>query len=599
MRSDVPTVRAAGRPAPGWGSDAVAEAVSGLGLDFVALTPGSSYRGLHDSLVNYLGGRDPEIILCLHEEHAVALAHGWAKVTERPMAVALHSNVGLMHAAMALYNAYCDRVPMLVIGATGPVDASARRPWIDWIHTSADQGALVRGYVKWDDQPASVAAAVEAVYRANELTRAYPAAPVYVCLDVALQEAALDQPARVPGAGRFPVPPPPVPGPAAVAEAAALLAGARRPLILVGRVGRDPADWERRVAVAERLGARVLTDLKAGAGFPTRHPLHPVPPATFLPAAAGDLIRAADVLLSLDWVDLGGTLRQACGEAAAEARVISCSSDHVLHNGWSKDHFALPPVDLMIPAHPDLLVRDLHELLGDGQPGAAGDRPGGGWAGTAQAAAPGGGTAVAGDDREGIPLRRVAGCLARALAGRAACLVRLPLGWSGADLDVAGPLDYLGQDGGAGVGSGPGMVVGAALGLRESGRLAVGVLGDGDFLMGASALWTAAHYRLPLLIVVANNRSFFNDEIHQERIARQRGRPVENRWLGQQIRDPVPDLAALARSLGLSGYGPVEDLAELPAILEKAVGEAEHGSAVVVDVHVGTQGYPGGVSSTQ
>ena len=303
----------------------------------------------------------------------------------------------------------------------------------------------------------------------------------------------------------------------------------------------------------------------------------------------------ADVLLSLDWVDLGGTLRQACGEAGTGARVISCSSDHVLHNGWSKDHFALPPVDLMIPAHPDLLVRALHEQLGDGQPDAAGGRRGG-WA---AAVAPGTGVAVAGDDTDGMPLRRVANGLARALAGRAACLVRLPLGWSGADLEVTGPLDYLGQDGGAGVGSGPGMVVGAALALRESGRLTVGVLGDGDFLMGASALWTAAHYRLPLLIVVANNRSFFNDEIHQERIARQRGRPVENRWLGQQIRDPDPDLAMLARSLGLSGYGPVENPAELPAILEKAVGEAAHGSAVVVDVHVGTQGYPGGVSSKQ
>ena len=598
MRSDVPTVRAAGRPAPAWGSDAIAEAVSSLELGFVALTPGSSYRGLHDSLVNYLGGRDPEIILCLHEEHAVALAHGWGKVTERPMAVALHSNVGLMHAAMALYNAYCDRVPMLVIGATGPADASARRPWIDWIHTSADQGALVRGYMKWDDQPTSVAAAVEAVYRANGLTRAYPAAPVYVCLDVSLQEAALDQPVPVPGPARFPVPPPPVPAPEAAAEAAALLADAQRPLILVGRVGRDPAGWERRVSVAERLGARVITDLKVGAGFPTRHPLHPVPPATFLPAAAGELIRAADVLLSLDWVDLGGTLRQACGEAGPQARVISCSSDHVLHNGWSKDHFALPPVDLMIPAHPDLALRALHELLCDVRPGAAGDRPGGGWAGTTGAVAHKDAAAAAGDDPDGMPLRRVAGALAGALAGRPACLVRLPLGWSGADLNVADPLDYLGQDGGAGVGSGPGMVVGAALALRESGRLAVGVLGDGDFLMGASALWTAAHYRLPLLIVVANNRSFFNDEIHQERIARQRGRPVENRWLGQQIRDPVPDLAALARSRGLSGYGPVEDPAELPAMLEKAVSEARHGSAVVVDVHVGTQGYPGRVGSS-
>src|SRR5918911_3145612 len=150
-----------------------------LEVPFIALNPGASYRGLHDSLVNHLGNERPELVLCLHEEHAVAVAHGYAKVTERPLAVALHSNVGLMHATMALFNAFCDRVPMLVIGATGPVDATQRRPWIDWIHTAADQGALIRDYVKWDDQPASPAAAVEAVGRGHLLTCAAPPAPGY------------------------------------------------------------------------------------------------------------------------------------------------------------------------------------------------------------------------------------------------------------------------------------------------------------------------------------------------------------------------------------------------------------------------------------
>src|SRR5579884_3573173 len=155
-----PVAPPAGPPPLGWGSDAIAELLRRLELPYISLNPGSSYRGLHDSLVNYLGNERPRMIVCLHEEHAVAVAHGYAKVTGRPMAVALHSNVGLMHATMALYNAFCDRVPMLVIGATGPVDAARRRPWIDWIHTAADQGALVRNYVKWDDQPASVEAAL-------------------------------------------------------------------------------------------------------------------------------------------------------------------------------------------------------------------------------------------------------------------------------------------------------------------------------------------------------------------------------------------------------------------------------------------------------
>src|SRR3954468_15511687 len=175
-----------------WTSDAVADMLRALDLPYIALNPGASYRGLHDSLVNHLDNERPEIVVCLHEEHAVAVAHGYAKVTDRPMAAGLHANVGLMHATMALFNAFCDRVPLIAIGATGPVDAAARRPWIDWIHTAADQAALVRPYVKWDDQPASAAAAFEALARADRVTRSYPSAPVYVCLDAALQETALE-----------------------------------------------------------------------------------------------------------------------------------------------------------------------------------------------------------------------------------------------------------------------------------------------------------------------------------------------------------------------------------------------------------------------
>jgi thiamine pyrophosphate-dependent acetolactate synthase large subunit-like protein len=164
--------------------------------------------------------------------------------------------------------------------------------------------------------------------------------------------------------------------------------------------------------------------------------------------------------------------------------------------------------------------------------------------------------------------------------------VRVPLGWDGGDWVSAGPLDYLGQDGGAGLGSGPGMAVGAALALWDSERIALAVLGDGDFLMGATALWSAARYRLPVLVVVANNRTFLNDELHQERVARARSRPPENRWVGQRIADPDPDLAALARSLGLHGIGPVGARDELAAALERAVAAVADGASAVVDVRV-------------
>ncbi len=291
-----------------WGSDALAELLSRLDLRYIALVPGSSYRGLHDSLVNYNGNRDPRMLVCLHEEHAVAIAHGYAKVTGRPMAVAIHSNVGLMHATMAIYNAWCDRVPMLIVGATGPVDAARRRPWIDWIHTSADQGALIRPYVKWDDQPASVEAALDSFAQAYSITRAAPSAPVYVCLDVSLQEQRLPAPPAIPDVRRDRSPRSHGPDAEAVRTTLDFLGQARRPLFLFGRLSRDERDWDRRVALAERYGALVLSDLKNGAVFPTAHPLHPNPPGIFLPAASAGLIGGADLILSLDWTDLAGTL---------------------------------------------------------------------------------------------------------------------------------------------------------------------------------------------------------------------------------------------------------------------------------------------------
>src|SRR5262245_3548510 len=134
------------------------------------------------------------MLLCLHEEHAVAIAHGYAKVTGKPMAAAVHSNVGLMHATMAIFNAWCDRMPVIVFGATGPVDAAKRRPWIDWLHTTQDQAAMIRNFIKWDAQPASVAAAQEALLRANLIARTAPRGPVYINLDVGLQEQEVELP---------------------------------------------------------------------------------------------------------------------------------------------------------------------------------------------------------------------------------------------------------------------------------------------------------------------------------------------------------------------------------------------------------------------
>ena len=275
-----------------------------------------------------------------------------------------------MHASMAIYNAYCDRVPMLIIGATGPVDAARRRPWIDWIHTSGDQGALIRQYSKWDDQPASVEAALNSLARAYAITRQAPSAPTYVCLDVSLQEQPLT---RAAGDPRRPA------GPVAAAARArrrrgrghAASSSARRAArcSCSAASSRDEQDWDRRVALAERHGALVISDLKTGAAFPSAHPLHPNAPGLFLPAESAALIGDADLIISLDWIDLAGTISAAAAHGhPASARIVSCTTDAALHNGWSKDSFGYQPVDLSVPADPDLLVRALLETGGPAKP---------------------------------------------------------------------------------------------------------------------------------------------------------------------------------------------------------------------------------------
>jgi thiamine pyrophosphate-dependent acetolactate synthase large subunit-like protein len=557
-----------------WGSDAVALMLREIGLPYVALNPGASYRGLHDSLVNLLGNAEPQMLLCLHEEHAVAIAHGYAKVTGKPMGAIVHSNVGLMHATMAMFNAWCDRTPVVVLGATGPVDAAKRRPWIDWIHTAQDQGALVRNYTKWDDQPSSVPAAAESLLRAYRMATTPPCGPVYVCLDAGLQESRIGALPPLPQASRYRVPAPAAPDPAALIEAAGLLSNAQRPVIFAGRNNRSEASWQARIQLAEALGAVVLTDPKTGAAFPTAHRLHGPPAGNALGAEACALVREADVVLSLDWVDLAGALKTAWGNDPVGNTVILASLDHLIHNGWSMDYEGLPPADLHLPVEPDIAVSALLPLIEPRAPG---------WAGRALPAPVE--QPVLGNGETMSPLELAAG-LRDALRGRPTTLIRAPLAWAANTWEVAHPLDMLGGDGGGGIGGGPGMAVGAALGLAGSGRLPVAVLGDGDFLMGCTALWTAVHYRIPLLVVVSNNNSFFNDELHQDRMARQRGRPVANRWIGQRIADPEPDLATLARGQGAIGFGPIRRPDELSRALRAAIDSVEAGGVAVVDVRV-------------
>jgi len=555
-----------------WGSDPIAAMLRALEIPYISLVPGATYRGLHDSIVNYLGNRAPQMVLSIHEENAIAVAHGYAKVTDRMIAAAVHANIGLLRTPMAVYNAWCDRAPILMLGATGPWDATKRRPWIDWVHTSADQGGLIRNFTKWDNQPGSPAAAMEALLRASQIAQTAPKGPVYINLEVEMQEQKLDAMPPLPDVSRYPVPQATLPAPDLVAAAAKLLSNAKNLVILAGRCSRSLDGWRQRVALAEKLNAPVLTSIKIAAAFPTDHRLHPVPPFQSLLPEAKKLIAAADVILSLDWLDLAGTLKQTFGDSGSgsvPAKVIQVSCDAYSHRGWSSDHQGLPPMDLYLMCETDAAVPLLLDAV---KPRVA----------TAKL-----------PERVPLPpmpaevsLRGVGAALEAATRGIDVCYTRMPLGWSGAYTHFRHPLDYIGHDGGAGVGSGPGMTVGAGLALKGTGRIPIGVLGDGDFLMGNTAVWTAAHYQIPTLMVVCNNRSFYNDERHQGRMAKARGRPEENKWIGQHLTNPDVDIAGMARMMGGEGIGPVDKVPDVLPAIEKGLALAREGKVVVIDARV-------------
>jgi thiamine pyrophosphate-dependent acetolactate synthase large subunit-like protein len=563
-------VPSAGANAPGFGSDVAAEALHALDIPYIALNPGASYRGFHDSIVNYLGNEKPQMLLCLHEEAAVAIAHGYAKVTGKAMAAAVHSNVGLFHASMAMFNAWCDRMPVIVMGATGPVDAAKRRPWIDWIHTARDQGQIVRNFTKWDDQPASAAATREAILRAAWIANTTPCGPVYINLDADVQESKISGPLPDIDVARY-MPPAPTTAPQESIRAAAdILKKAKHVVIFSGRASRSEEAFNNRVALAESLNAQVVTDLKLGASFPTDHPLYAGSPRT-VAADTVDAMRDADVVLSLDWVDLAGGIKAA--GPMPSFKVIHASLDYRIHNGWSMDYQGLPPVDLLLSGDPDLVVKDLLAALGI-DPKAAASK-------TAK--------------RVDVPLpalsnelknEQIARALREVLGDRPTTLAHLPLSWDQEWYPFRHPLDFVGGDGGGGIGSGPGLAVGVALALKGTDRLPVAICGDGDFMMGVTAIWTAVHYRIPLLVIVANNRSFFNDELHQERVARMRNRPIENRWIGQRISDPDLDQATFARAQGAQGFGPVTEVGELAGVLREAIAAVDNGAVAVIDVRV-------------
>jgi thiamine pyrophosphate-dependent acetolactate synthase large subunit-like protein len=488
------------------------------GITYAACNPGATFRGLHDSIVNYGENTAPEMIQCCHEEISVALAHGYAKATGKPMAALIHNIVGLQHASMAIFNAWCDRVPLLALGATGPMDITQRRPWIDWIHTALVQGNLVRDYVKWDDQPHSVAGVPESFLRACRIAQTDPQGPVYVCYDAGIQEEVLHTTLPLPDPRRYAPPAPPQANPEALERAAELLLQAEQPVIIVDLLGRHPEAVGHLIQLAELLAIPVI-DRGGRFNFPNTHALD-------LTDAAAEILAAADVVLALDVLDLFGALgrvdkatRMFQSAITPQTTVIHITMGDLFGRSWASDYERLPAVDVAIAADTAVALPQLLTLCRTRLHTAATTRLQARaahlqrrhhalrqqWQQEAQAA------------RQQRPLAvpTVVAALWDVLKHEDWVLVNNAIGaWTRRLWDWPPLGGYLGTSGGAGLGYGMGAALGGVLAQREkgSGKLCVNLQADGDLLYTPSALWTAAHHRLPMLVIMFNNRTYYNSE---------------------------------------------------------------------------------------
>lgn len=555
------------------GSDAIVAHLIEAGIEQVAFNPGASFRGIHDSLVHTPGA--PAISLCMHEMVAVSMAQGYAKAAGKPMAALLHNVVGLQNASMAIYNAWCDRVPMLLLGGTGPKSKANRRPWIDWIHTASVQANIVRDFVKWDDEPHDMASVAESFARGLTAAKALPSGPVYLCYDVDLQEDPLPSGFVEQSIVQYAVPSPPAPAPADVDWLLERLRAAERPLILAGYVGESPAQFAALTALAEALGAPVL-DTGVRHAFPSGHRLNG--------SAVPGLVEEADAILALDVEELHGPLGARLG--ARDLTLLNVTLSTLKLRAWAHDYQPLAPAERQITASADLVVEALLQRLKADPLDAATVVTRAERAADRIAAARAGWSASARDaTADGVvPLERLIHELGSALRD-----VPFVLGggtngrleqrqWA---LDRA--RQYAGWASGGGLGYGVSGALGVAL-AQEPGTVTVDLQADGDMLFLPSALWTAVHKQLPVLIVVNDNRQYGNTVEHAQKIGRHRGHGDANRYAGAGLADPPVDLAAMARSFGLWAAGPVSDPETLAATLAEAVAVVRSGRPALVDV---------------
>ena len=580
-----PIAREPARAAERWASDVIVDLLHHYDLPYAALNPGASYRGLHDSIVNH-GGNRPLMMLCQHEETAVQIAHGYAKASGRPMVAILHNLVGLLHSNMAIYYAYIDRAPIFIIGATGPMDETKRRPRIDWIHTAQSQGEAVRAYTKWDYQPHSIDGVPEAFSRAYAVMMSEPRGPIYMCYDAWMQEQPLDREVPLPPANAAKVPTRIAADPDALARAADLVAAARKPVIIAEYVGRDAAGFHALVQLAETAGIPVY-DVDSRLNFPSRHPLNM--------SHAKDVFRDADLVLCLDardWerptTELVSATRELTSLVPAGATWIDIGFGDLELSSWALDYQRLRHAELQILADTTLAIPALTRLVEariakDAKLGARVRARAADTAAKSVALREKWARQAKEDwDASPITLPRLASEVWDAIKDEDWVLTAGTLEqWTRKLWDFDKPYRHPGRS--LGTATQFGISLGVALAHRDDKRLVVDMQPDGDLMFDAGALWVAAKHRIPMLVVMYNNRAYYNDWEHQIRMAKLRSTPVERAHIGMDLDDPAPDFAAMAKSMGWYAEGPFESPDGIGDALKRAIAAVKAGRPALLD----------------
>jgi len=577
------------------GSDFMVDVIKKLDIKYLPCNPASSFRALHESLIDYGQNKQPEFLTCMHEESAVGMAHGYFKIAGKPLMTLVHGTVGLQHAAMGIYNAWCDRVPVIVIGGND-LDAAHRPPGVPTFHSAQDINALVRDFTKWDDTPTSPQHFAQSMVRMYKTAMTPPYGPVMMSLDAGLQQ----EPMRDYGGEKLYIPryvpsSPPQGDTGAVKEAARLLAGAERPVVVVDRAARTPNGIKLLVELAETLQAAVV-DQGGRMNFPKTHYLNRPP----------NVVGQADVVIGMELSDFWAVVNSYVdngehgigfneSKLKAGTKLISINSVELITKSNYQDFQRFQVVDVSMPADAEATLPALIEAVKSAIPDSRKD-----------AIAKRGETfrnAYA-NGRENV--KKAAAIAWDASPISTARLVMetwnqiKDLDWSlvASEGNVSNwpnrlwPMEkhhhWLGRSGGYGVGYGAPASIGAALANRDLGRFSVSFQSDGDLMYAPGVLWTAARHKIPLLAVMHNNRGYHQESMHVQRLANFRNRVVYNgndlAALGTSIENPDIEYHKLAQSMGWWAKGPIKDPADLGPAIKEAVAVVKSGQPALLNV---------------